>query len=161
MNEGTLTIALAQINPTVGDVEGNAALVADLIERARDAEAQLVVFPELCLSGYPPEDLLLRGDFLDACQEALDSIAGGVSGIVAMVGFPERVESPADPDWDPLIDPRSPVAHNSLAVIEDGQVIGVHRKVHLPNYGVFDERRYFEPGEARHDDPCRGGARSG
>ena len=149
MAEAThLRLALAQIDPTVGDIEGNAELIRDSIERARDAGAQLVLLPELCLSGYPPEDLVLRSDFLDAVGEGLDSIATDVEGTVALVGFPERVERAAAEleDFDPLIDPPPPPAYNSLAVLADGEVRGVYRKCELPNYGVFDERRYFEPG---------------
>src|SRR5690242_14486365 len=149
MAEAThLRLALAQIDPTVGDLEGNAELIKDSIERARDGGAQLVVLPELCLSGYPPEDLVLRADFLDAVREGLDSVARQVEGTVALVGFPERVEHPAAEleDFDPLIDPFPPPAYNSLAVLADGEVRGVYRKCELPNYGVFDERRYFEPG---------------
>jgi NAD+ synthase (glutamine-hydrolysing) len=141
-----LRLALAQINPTVGDVEGNARLITDSIERARDEGAQLVVLPELCLSGYPSEDLLLRRDFLDAVGEALESLAADVTGIVALVGFPERVERPDELRRNPIIDPVPPPAYNSLAVLADGEVANVYRKIQLPNYGVFDERRYFEPG---------------
>jgi NAD+ synthase (glutamine-hydrolysing) len=141
-----LRLALAQIDPTVGDVAGNARLIADWIERARDAGAQLVLLPELCLSGYPPEDLLLRRDFLEACGDELHNLAGGMDGIVALVGFPERVERPVAERIDPIINPVPPPAHNSLAVLADGEVRGIYRKGHLPNYGVFDERRYFEPG---------------
>jgi NAD+ synthase (glutamine-hydrolysing) len=140
-----MRLALAQIDPTVGDVEGNLRLAEESIERARDAGAQLVVLPELCLSGYPPEDLLLRRDFLDAVAAALESLAREVSGIVALVGYPERMERPPAPN--PLIDPVPPPAHNSLAVVAEGEVVGGYRKIQLPNYGVFDERRYFEPGE--------------
>ncbi|MGZ5411516.1 MAG: NAD+ synthase [Solirubrobacterales bacterium] len=139
-----LRLALAQIDPTVGDLDGNAGLIAEAIGSARDAGAQLVVLPELCVSGYPPEDLLLRHDFLAAVREKLDELAAAVSGIVALVGFPERVEREAAPN--PIIDPLPPPAHNSLAVIADGAVAAVYRKMQLPNYGVFDERRYFEPG---------------
>jgi NAD+ synthase (glutamine-hydrolysing) len=142
-----LKIALAQVNPTVGDVEGNTALALEYVERAVDAKADVVVLPELCLSGYPPEDLLLRRHFLQACREALDSLAAKVDGIMALVGYPEAVDRPANPNADPFNDPLPPPAHNSLAAIEDGRVLGVHRKVHLPNYGVFDERRYFEPSD--------------
>src|SRR5262245_64968472 len=85
-------LALAQIDPTVGDVEGNVRLISESIERARTGGAQLVVLPELCVSGYPPEDLLLRRDFLAAVREGLDAVASNVQGIVALVGFPEAVE---------------------------------------------------------------------
>jgi NAD+ synthase (glutamine-hydrolysing) len=147
MAESThLRLALAQIDPTVGDVAGNAALIAEWIERAGEQGAQLVVLPELCLSGYPPEDLLLRDDFLEACRDELHNLAGGIEGIVALVGFPEAVERPEAERADPLNDPIPPPAHNSLAVLAGGEVRGIYRKVMLPNYGVFDERRYFEPG---------------
>ncbi len=145
-----MRLALAQIDPTVGDVEGNVRLISESIEGAREAGAQLVVLPELCVSGYPPEDLLLRPDFLDAARQGLDAIASEVDGIVALVGFPERVERSAEEleDFDPLIDPPPPPAFNSLAVLADGEVRSIYRKCDLPNYGVFDERRYFEPGNA-------------
>ena len=143
-----LRLALAQIDPTVGDIEDNVRLISESIERAHDRGAQLVILPELCLSGYPPEDLLMRSDFLAAVGEGLDAIETGVEGIVALVGFPERVEhSPEElQQFDPLIDPPPPPADNSLAVVADGELRGVFRKCDLPNYGVFDERRYFEPG---------------
>jgi NAD+ synthase (glutamine-hydrolysing) len=125
-----LRIALAQVNPTVGDVEGNAALVAESIGRARDAGADLVVLPELAISGYPPEDLLLKPHFLAACEEAVEALARQIEGIVAMVGCPIR----------------DAALHNGLVVIAAGGIVTRYRKVHLPNYGVFDERRYFDPG---------------
>ncbi|HET8976065.1 MAG TPA: NAD+ synthase [Solirubrobacterales bacterium] len=140
-----LRLALAQIDPTVGDIEGNASLVTESIAAAREAGAQLVVLPELCVSGYPPEDLLLRKDFLAASYESLQSIAADVSEIVALVGFPEQVARPKP--HDPVIDPIPPPAYNSLAVLADGEVAAVYRKMHLPNYGVFDEHRHFEPGD--------------
>ena len=142
----SLRVALAQINPTVGDVDGNARLVTEAIASAREAGAQLVVLPELCLSGYPPEDLVLRADFLDAIGEALEGVAAETEGITAMVGFPERIERPEDRTRNPIIDPVAPPAYNSLAVCTGGGVTAVYRKSHLPNYAVFDERRYFEPG---------------
>jgi len=143
-----LRLGLAQIDPTVGDIEGNVRLIAESIERARDAGAQLVLLPELCLSGYPPEDLVLRRDFLDGVREGLEEVATDVAGIVALVGFPERVERPAAEleHFDPLIDPPPPPAYNSLAVLAGGELRAIYRKCDLPNYGVFDERRYFEPG---------------
>src|SRR3954452_13139041 len=149
MAESTnLRLALAQIDPTVGDIDGNVALIDESIQRAREAGAQLVLLPELCLSGYPPEDLLLRRDFLEAVREGLDAVARDAEGTVALVGFPERVErSPEElSDFDPLIDPPPPPAYNSLAVLARGEVQAIYRKCDLPNYGVFDERRYFEPG---------------
>jgi NAD+ synthase (glutamine-hydrolysing) len=143
-----LRLALAQIDPTLGDIEGNVRLISESIDRARDSGAQLVLLPELCVSGYPPEDLVLRRDFLEAVREGLDSIAAEVYGIAALVGFPERVERSAEEleNFDPLIDAPPPPAYNSLAVVADGEVRGIYRKCDLPNYGVFDERRYFEPG---------------
>src|SRR3954464_9346225 len=149
MAESTnLRLALAQIDPTVGDIDGNIRLIAESIERARDGGAQLVLLPELCVSGYPPEDLVLRRDFLDAVRQGLERIAADVEGTVALVGFPEQVDrTPGELGrFDPLIDPPPPPAHNSLAVLADGEVRAIYRKCDLPNYGVFDERRYFEPG---------------
>src|SRR5256885_1552898 len=146
MAEAThLRLALAQIDPTVGDIEGNARLISDSIERGREAGAQLVLLPELCLSGYPPEDLVLRRDFLDAVRLGLDEIAARVEGTVALVGLPERVErSPDEMDrFDPLIDAPPPPAYNSLAVLADGEVRVVLPKWHLPNYGGFDDRPHF------------------
>src|SRR5215211_2641324 len=108
-----LRVALAQINTTVGDIDGNAAKIVDSIDRARDGGAQLVVLPELAINGYPPEDLLLKTHFL-----------------AAVIGFAERAED----------------VYNSLAVVADGAVQGIYRKMFLPNYGVFDEQRYFQAG---------------
>jgi NAD+ synthase (glutamine-hydrolysing) len=123
-----LTLALAQVNARVGDLDGNVRLVRENIGRARDAGAELVLFPELVLTGYPPEDLLLKEHFLQAAQEALADVAREARGIVALVGFPERSDD----------------VYNALAVLVDGQVHSVYRKTLLPNYGVFDEQRYFQ-----------------
>ena len=125
-----LRVGLAQINPVVGDIEGNARKIAEYTGAARDGGAALVVFPELTLSGYPPEDLLLKTGFLDAVEVALHELAGQTHGIVAVVGFPERAED----------------VYNSAAVLADGEVAAVYRKMYLPNYGVFDEQRYFQSG---------------
>ena len=127
---GMLRVALAQINPTVGDIDGNAGKVSDAIDAARGEGAQLVVVPELAVPGYPPEDLLLKRHFLVANTRALDEIAAGVREIVALVGYAES---------DGFV-------HNALAVLADGEVKASYTKMLLPNYGVFDERRYFEPG---------------
>jgi NAD+ synthase (glutamine-hydrolysing) len=131
-----MRLALAQINPTVGDVDGNAAKVAAWIGRARDAGAELVIFPELCIPGYPAEDLYLKRHFLRANQRAVEELAAAAEGITALVGFAEPV---ADED-----DPRH--AYNSLAVLAKGRIEAVYRKNRLPNYAVFDEQRYFVPG---------------
>ena len=101
-----LTLALAQVDPRVGDLEGNARLVREHIARARDAGAELVLLPELVLTGYPPEDLLLKEHFLQAAQEALADVAAEAQGIVAVVGYPERTED----------------VYNAIAVLADGEV---------------------------------------
>ncbi|MFN8162073.1 MAG: NAD(+) synthase [Solirubrobacterales bacterium] len=130
------TLALAQINPTVGDIDGNAAKVASWIAEARAEGAGLVVFGELCLPGYPAEDLYLKRHFVEANMRALEELAAGVEGIVALVGFAEPV-SPG---------PVGRRVSNSLAVLADRAIQLVYRKNRLPNYAVFDEQRYFEPG---------------
>jgi NAD+ synthase (glutamine-hydrolysing) len=127
---GKLRVALAQINPTVGDIEGNAAKITEAIAGARRERAQIVVLPELAVPGYPPEDLLLKRHFLAANMRALEEIASGVHDIVALVGYAEA---------DGFV-------HNALGVLADGEVKASYTKMLLPNYGVFDERRYFEPG---------------
>jgi NAD+ synthase (glutamine-hydrolysing) len=132
-----MRVALAQINPTVGDVAGNAAKVATWIEDARAGGAELVIFPELCIPGYPAEDLYLKGHFLAANVRAVEQLATGLEpGITALVGFAEPAEDGGDYRH----------AHNSLAVLADGAVQAVYRKNRLPNYAVFDEQRYFIPG---------------
>ena len=125
-----LRAALAQINSTVGDLTGNAERIAGSIDRARAEQAQLVVFPELALTGYPPEDLLLKTHFLEATGQALEQLAAHARDVVAIVGF---AESAGD-------------TYNAAAVLAEGRVAGVYRKMHLPNYGVFDEQRYFQAG---------------
>jgi NAD+ synthase (glutamine-hydrolysing) len=125
-----MRLALAQLNPTVGDIAGNEAMVREHLARAREAGAQLALFPELVVTGYPPEDLLLKEHFLADARAAVERIAADAHGIVAIVGFPERAED----------------AYNAAAVCADGAVQAVYRKVNLPNYGVFDELRYFQRG---------------
>ena len=127
-----LSIAIAQIDPTVGDVAGN----ADRIRRARAGAggADLVVFPELVLSGYPPEDLVLKPDFQEACREACEALAAETAdgGPALLVGLPWREDGRL---------------YNAVALLDGGEVAAVRHKVLLPNYGVFDEKRVFDPGE--------------
>jgi NAD+ synthase (glutamine-hydrolysing) len=148
---GPLRVALCQLNATVGDLSGNARLIAAGIERARSAGAQLVLFPELALTGYPPEDLLLREHFLSDTAAELQALASRTEGIVAIVGFPERIAGaqrvPAGGGAAGAPGPVAAVLHNAAAVLADGALQHVYRKVHLPNYGVFDEQRYFRPGD--------------
>ncbi len=126
-----LRIAMAQINPTVGDLSGNVEKIGRWIDRGRDVGADIVTFPELALCGYPPEDLLLKGGFLRDCRSALERLALRCRGPAVVVGFPDLVEGKA---------------YNAAALLGDGKVLGVYHKIELPNYGVFDEKRYFETG---------------
>jgi NAD+ synthase (glutamine-hydrolysing) len=123
-------LALCQMNATVGDIAGNAERICVGREAALQAEADLVLFPELALTGYPPEDLLLREHFLTDTAAALRELAADTHGVIAVVGFPERAED----------------VYNSAAVLADGAIHAIYRKVYLPNYGVFDEERYFQAG---------------
>ena len=125
-----MRIALAQVNPTVGDLAGNTRLVLDWIEKARNAGADIVCFPELVLTGYPPEDLVLKPSFVRDNIAQLKSIAKATRGISAVVGF-------VDEEGD---------IFNAAAFLNGGDIKAVFHKVFLPNYGVFDEKRYFEPG---------------
>ncbi len=127
-----MRLALCQMNATVGDITGNAERIRAGIDAAREAEADLVLFGELALTGYPPEDLLLREHFLSDAQAALAGLAKETHGVLAIVGFPERAQH----------------VYNAAAVLANGVIQTIYRKVHLPNYGVFDEQRYFQPGVA-------------
>jgi NAD+ synthase (glutamine-hydrolysing) len=143
-----LRLALCQINATVGDLDGNATLIAEGIAAARGAGAQLVLFGELALTGYPPEDLLLREHFLTDTGAKLEELAAQTEGIVAIVGFPERIAGAVRGPLPGSPGPVATVLYNSAAVLAQGTVSSVYRKVHLPNYGVFDEQRYFKAGNA-------------
>jgi len=123
-------IALAQVNAVVGDIAGNTAKIRDYLAQAKGQGAQLVLFPELAVTGYPPEDLLLKEHFLADARAAVEEIAADATGIVAVVGFPERAED----------------VYNAAAVLADGAPQAIYRKMRLPNYGVFDEVRYFQSG---------------
>jgi NAD+ synthase (glutamine-hydrolysing) len=125
-----MRLALHQLNATVGDLPGNEAAIRDGIRQAKEAGAQIVAFPELAVTGYPPEDLLLKEHFLRDARAAVDRLAEEAQGIVALVGFPERADD----------------VYNAAAIMADGEVQGIYRKLRLPNYGVFDEVRYFQAG---------------
>ncbi len=127
-----MRIALAQINTTVGDLPGNEARISAALEEAKAAGAQLVLFPELAVTGYPPEDLLFKEHFLAGARACVDRLAEQADGIVAIIGFPERDED----------------VYNAAAICAGGAVVGIYRKMRLPNYGVFDELRYFQTGVA-------------
>ncbi|WP_282278711.1 NAD+ synthase [Stenotrophomonas sp. PS02297] len=130
MTSRSLRIALAQYDFPVGDVAGNSARIVELVQIARDEYgADVVLFPELAVSGYPPEDLLLRPSFLRDCEQAIARIAAQVQGIVAVVGWPQSTGA---------------VVYNAASVLRDGAVAATYRKRELPNYAVFDERRYFD-----------------
>src|SRR5512142_2894570 len=122
-----MRLALAQIDPVVGDLDGNRALIVDRIEEAKRANADIVVLPELAVTGYPPEDLLLRPGFVRAAHASVERIAAETHGIVVLVG-------------SPLLDG---ALYNACAICTDGAISGWAKKWHLPNYGVFDEKRYF------------------
>jgi len=127
-----LRLALAQVNATVGDIAGNVRKVFAACDRAREAGAHLVVFPEMVLPGYPPEDLLLRSSFVEENLAAWKEVAGSVRGVAVVAGFVDRDAGGR--------------VFNAAGVAAGGRTLGVYRKMHLPNYGVFDEMRYFRRG---------------
>jgi NAD+ synthase (glutamine-hydrolysing) len=131
--KNSVNIALAQIDLFVGDVVGNSRKILDYATRARDdLQADLIVFPELAVSGYPPEDLLFHSGLQRRVDEALDEICGSVRGIAMLVGFPEYSDGHI---------------YNSCAVFRNGEILAHYRKCVLPNYRVFDEERYFTAGK--------------
>ncbi len=125
-----LRIALCQLDLVVGDIAGNEKKIIEGLDAARSEGAQMVLVPELAVTGYPPEDLLLKEHFLLDARAALERIAGQTQGIVALVGFPELAED----------------VYNACGVLAEGEIKAIYRKVYLPNYGVFDEERYFQSG---------------
>ena len=128
-----MQIALAQLNQVIGDLRGNTEAILAAVAQGERAGAGLVITPELSLCGYPPEDLLLRPAFIDGCARELAVLASRITRTVAVVGFPDRVDGRL---------------YNAAAVVRDGRVVAIYRKQKLPNYTVFDEERYFEPGVA-------------
>src|SRR5579862_2527885 len=126
-----MRLALAQINTVVGDLDGNRDRILGRLEDAREAGADLVLFPELSVTGYPPEDLLLRPGFIRAAAQTVGEIAAESRGIAALVGAPHL-----DADL-----------YNACFVLAGGEIRAIYRKRFLPNYGVFDENRYFAPGD--------------
>ena len=130
-----MKIFTAQINPTIGDLKGNVRKVLDALKRAKDTGSDIVLFPELTLSGYPPEDLLLDGSFIDAIEAKLEEIRPATKDLVVLLGLPR---------WNPR--KKEKPLLNSAAIFKDGELLGFKDKTLLPTYDVFDERRYFEPG---------------
>ena len=142
----TVKVALAQINPTVGDLAGNAAKIVEFARRAHAQGAQLVITPELSLCGYPPEDLLLRPAFMEACEAYLVDLAEALAdlpGLHVVVGHPHQWGDQGDVRTKSLA---VPARHNAASVLSEGRVIATYCKRELPNYQVFDERRYFASG---------------
>ena len=143
----SLRIAMAQINPTVGDIVGNTRLIQTWIKEARQAKADLVAFPELAITGYPPEDLLFKPRFIEDTHRALRAVAAEARGVVVVVGYVGQgatAVSASDASSFPLSGRHE--LYNEAAVLSDRRILATYRKRHLPNYGVFDESRYFHPG---------------
>src|SRR5437867_4145301 len=125
-----LRVCMAQINTTVGDLEGNTRRICEAIDRSRDLGTDLICFPELSIPGYPPEDLLLKPDFVRGNLAALEEVTRRTTDIAVVVGFVDQGTH----------------LYNAAAVCVDGERVGIYYKQRLPNYGVFDEKRYFHPG---------------
>lgn len=143
----SLRIAMAQINPTVGDIVGNTRLIQTWIKEARQAKADLVAFPELAITGYPPEDLLFKPRFIEDTHRALRAVAAEARGVVVVVGYVGQGATAvltSDAPSFPLAGRHE--LYNEAAVLSDRRILATYRKRHLPNYGVFDESRYFHPG---------------
>jgi len=125
-----IRIALAQINSTVGDLSGNTAKICSYIDKAKDLDVDLIAFPELAITGYPPEDLVFKNEFVQENMKCSSEVSHNTQGITAIFGFVELDNK----------------LYNSAAVASEGKLKGTHKKIFLPNYGVFDEERYFESG---------------
>lgn len=136
-----MKIAIAQINPTVGDLEGNSTKIIKHIEQAKQAQAEIVVFPELVTTGYPPKDLLLKESLITRNKDVLNKIAISCEGIAAVVGF---------------VDQQNGDLFNAAAFLSDQKIVGITHKIHLPNYDVFDEKRYFKQGKEARVFPMNG-----
>jgi NAD+ synthase (glutamine-hydrolysing) len=132
-NMKILRLALAQINPIVGDLTGNSAKIIEQIRKAKRRKADIAVFPELAMTGYPPEDLVLKPQFVSDNIAEIRKLSGRVRGIIAIIGFVDRG---VDED-----------IYNAAAVVSNGKIVDIYQKIFLPNYGVFDEFRYFRPGK--------------
>ena len=130
-----MKIYIAQIAPRVGDLNGNVRLIHEAMVRAEKALCDVVVLPELAVTGYPPEDLLKRPAFMDAVESAVEAVVAASQNACVVFGAPRQLEGTS-----------GNILRNSVILARCGKVIGVYDKQHLPNYGVFDERRYFEPG---------------
>lgn len=131
-----MRVLAAQINPTIGDLEGNTQKVIDSLQRAHQAKVDVILFPELVLSGYPPEDVLLDAAFIDAAAKKLETIAPMTRNLFAAIGLPR---------WN--ASKKEKMLYNSAAIFADGKLLGFKDKTLLPTYDVFDERRFFEPGQ--------------
>jgi len=130
----TLNLALAQMNHVVGDFEGNFRKIVKQIDLAKTAGADVIAFPEMCLTGYPPEDLLLKPEFIQENLRYLKKLLPHTEDIVAIIGFVNRGDD----------------IYNAAAILYGGEVLGIYHKIFLPNYGVFDENRYFQAGQKVH-----------
>ncbi|HEV3473698.1 MAG TPA: nitrilase-related carbon-nitrogen hydrolase, partial [Actinomycetota bacterium] len=130
-----IRVALAQMNLTVGDIDGNSQLIADAMDRAARSGAQVLAVPELAVTGYPPEDLVMKKAFVDANRRAVDALAAGSSEVLTVIGF---------------VDADDAHVYNAAAICQSGRLLAIYRKQLLPNYGVFDEHRYFTPGSDHH-----------
>ena len=126
-----MRIALGQFNSIVGDLPGNVRKMQEFYTRAAEEKVDLLIFPELAVCGYPPEDLVLKHHFLEECTKNIEKVAASCPGITIIAGFVETAQG---------------VSHNSAALMRGGRIIKIYRKIQLPNFGVFDERRYFQPG---------------